>query len=123
MNVGCTQLDGFLQQITDGTHNGCAAGKIAQAVDIIVGLGRIDLGAFWSGEGVIAELLRQRSRDIFKGSNGERYPTAEGELGSTHAGCIGGVSDDQRINVTCLELAWKDRHLAQEAVRKLTRER
>ena len=50
MDVGCAQLDRFLQQIIDGTHDGCTAGKIAKAVDIVVGLGRIGLVAFWSGD-------------------------------------------------------------------------
>ena len=123
MDVGCAQLDGFLEQIIDGTHDGCAAGKIAQAVDVVVGLDRIASVAFWCGERVLAEPLGQRSRDILKRCNGKRDRPAEGELCGTHAGRIGRIGDDQSIGATFLELAWKDRHLAQEAVRKWSGQR
>ena len=44
---------------------------------------------------------------------------AERELCGTHAGCVGRIGDDQSVGAAFLELAWKNGHLAQEAVRKL----
>ena len=67
MDVAGAQFDGFLEQIVDGAHHRRAAGKIAQALDVVVARRRAGaLVASQSRGVVLAETLRQRGLDILK---------------------------------------------------------
>ena len=64
VNVAGAQLYGLFQQIVDGANHGCAAGKVAQAFDVVltrlvqfVATGQIDI--------VVAQAPIKRNREVF----------------------------------------------------------
>src|ERR1019366_5250955 len=123
MNVGCPQLDGLLEKIIYRAHDGCAAGKITKALDVIVALRWSGIAVFGHGEFVLTKPLRQGRGDVLKRGNCKLDRPTKREFRGTNGGGVAGIGDDQSAAATFLESARKDRHLAKEAVRKWSGQR
>ena len=66
VNVGGAQLNRALQQIVERAHHRRAAGKIAQALDVVVGLLRGSLGALLGAGLAGIDALVEHRRDVLE---------------------------------------------------------
>jgi hypothetical protein len=94
MNVAGAQLDGFFQEIVDGTNHRRAAGKVAQALDVVFAQNKF-AGRIGRLSTVFAKTTIQHDREIFDGSNRDRDIAAQHDFGSALRGPVGRIGHRQ----------------------------
>ena len=114
VNVAGAQLDRALQQVVERAHHRRAAGEIAQALDIVVGLlARSRRSLIGNGVVRLEPLVEQR-RDVLERRHRDLDRRAEHDFRGANAGGIRGVGDRQPV-MAVGRAHREDRGLAQEA--------
>ena len=99
MDIAGAQFDGFFEQIVDGAHNRRAAGKIAQAFDVVVADGAARALRRRQAPGIVlAEALLQRGFDVLKRTDLEHDIVAEHDLGRSNRGRVARIGDGDDVS-------------------------
>jgi len=113
VNVAGAQLDRALEQIVERTHHRGAAGEIAQALDVVVGLlGRSPRAVLRTGVFRLGALVEQGG-DVLERGNRDFDRRAEHDFGGANSRGIRGVCDREPIT-SVRRPHRKDRRLPQE---------
>ena len=97
VDVGGAQLHGFFQEVVDGAHDRRAARQVAQALDIVVGVG---IGAFDRAGArrlavLFAQPLGQHRRNVLERGDHDFERAAEDDFGSADGGNIARIGQRQ----------------------------
>ena len=117
VNVAGAKLDRALEQIVERAHHRRAAGKIAQALDIVVGLLARSSRAFVRVGAVRLGALVEQRRDVLERRHRDFDRRAENDFGGANGRGVRGIGDREPIT-SVRRTHREDRGLAQEASRK-----
>ena len=113
VDVAGAQLDGALQHVVERAHDRRAAGEIAQAFDVVVGLLARCLQTLVRRRAIVLDALVQYGGDVLEGGDRNLDRFAEHDLGGANGCGIGGIGDREAI-AAVRRAEWKDRGLAEE---------
>ena len=97
VDVGGAQLDRALQQIVERAHHRRAAGEIAQALDVVVGLLRRSLGAVLGAGLAGIDALVEHRRDVLERGDRDLDGCAEHDFRGANGRGVGRVGHRQPV--------------------------
>jgi hypothetical protein len=117
MDVACAQLDRLLQEVVDRAHDRRAAGKVAQAFNVVLAQLRQPVRIAASLGLVGDEALVQDNPKLVESGDPDLDVRPKHDLGGALRGDICGVRDG-KDSAAILGLEGKDQGLAQKALRE-----
>ena len=122
VNVARPQFHRFLEQVVDRAHDGRAARKIAQVLDVVVGMSGFGVGKFGQGGIVVADARGQNGGDILKRRDRDGHPAAEHDFRGLYRRRVIGIGDGE-LELPVRRLVGKNHHFAQKAAGKPSHQR
>ena len=121
MNIARTQFDRFLDEIIDRTHDGRAAGQVAQIVHALVGSDRAPALATTAGRLVGLQLVAQNHRYVVERGRHDLKGRSKNDLSRSQRLGVSGIAGGQRDR-SIAGLEGEYRSVAQEPRREAIRQ-